>query len=398
MAPTQSNPRGPQRGTTATRLFSFATVTAGLLIAANVWDCQPVRADPPEPAIVEGKPFTDQIPGTTVKFDMLPIPGGKFQMGSPAEEKKRKDDEGPQFQVQVDPFWMGKYTVTWAEYNVFLQNYYRMAKAENAPKIPTDKAADVVTYPTPMYELDAGPVLDRMGRGDRYPAVIMSQLAARQYTKWLSKKTGHFYRLPTEAEWEYACRAGTTTAYSFGDDRKQLKEYAWYFDNSALADGDGAYHEVGLKKPNPWGLFDMHGNVAQWCIDQYAADWYKHFDGKSVAEAEAINWPTTQYPRAIRGGSWNSEAEECRSASRYGSDAKLNLRDPQIPKSPHWLTEGFWIGFRIISPVKEPPEGEKNKWWEPEDDATKTVLQRDREMHEIVRPGPDEPEKSTPGK
>src|SRR5207253_5739812 len=139
--------------------------------------------------------------------------------------------------------------------NKFLQTYHRIAglDSDKRPAIPAAKMADAVTYPTPMYELEAGPILDRMGRREKFPAVIMSQFAARQYTKWLSKKTGRFYRLPTEAEWEYACRAGTTTAYSFGDDPKQLGDYAWYFDNSAVK-GENAYREVGLKKPNPWGL------------------------------------------------------------------------------------------------------------------------------------------------
>ncbi len=243
-----------------------------------------------------------------------------------------------------------------------------------------------MTYPTPMYELEAGPVLDRMGRANKYPAVIMSQFAARQYTKWLSKKTGRFYRLPTEAEWEYACRAGTKTAYSFGDDPEQLKDYGWYFDNSALADGDGAYHAVGLKKPNPWGLYDMHGNVAEWCLDQYSPTWYAKFEGKKNNWHDLINWPSTQYPRVIRGGSWNSEAEDCRSASRVASDKKMNVKDPQLPQSPHWLTDGFWIGFRVVAPVKQPSEEEKVRYWDVDDPVTKRVIERDREIREIIPP------------
>ncbi len=332
----------------------------------------------------DAKPFVQKIPGTDASFNMLPIAGGKFKMGSPDTEKKRKADEGPQFEVQVDTFFMEEHEVTWAEYNLYLENYQRLS--EKAPRIPADKRADAVTYPTPMYELEAGPILDRMGRGPKFPAVIMSQLAARQYTKWLSKKTGRFYRLPTEAEWEYACRAGTTTTYSFGDDPKLLKDYGWYFDNSALDDGDPGYHEVMKKKPNPWGLYDMHGNVAEWCIDAYDAAWYKQFNGKTVKWSETIKWPTEVYPRAIRGGSWNSEVNDCRSASRIPSKKGMNEKDPQLPKSPHWLSDGFWVGFRVISPAVEPTEAEKLKYWDVDDEYTRKVLERDREIREIIPP------------
>jgi formylglycine-generating enzyme required for sulfatase activity len=307
-------------------------------------------------------------------------------MGSPAGEAKRKDDEGPQFDVQVDPFYMGKYEVTWSQYEPFLRNYHRLADLppEKRPAIPAEKVGEAVTYPTPMYELEAGPKLDKMGRGGKYPAVIMSQFAARQYCKWLSKKTGRFYRLPTEAEWEYAARAGTNSAYFFGDDPKKLEDYAWFFDNSENEDGDAAYREVGKKKPNPWGLYDIYGNVAEWCGDQYAPDWYAQFAGKTVNWHDAINWPTQQYPRVIRGGGYESEKEDCRSAARIGSDKNMNVKDPQLPKSPHWLTQGFWIGFRVVSPVTEPPEAEKVKYWDADDPTTKDTLKRDRELREIV--------------
>jgi formylglycine-generating enzyme required for sulfatase activity len=313
------------------------------------------------------------------------IPGGQFKMGSPASEKKRKDHEGPQFQVEIEPFYMGRCEVTQAEYSEFLANYPRLAGLKPVP-IPQNQWAEAVSYPTPMYELEAGPILDRMGRGGQYPAVIMSVFAAKQYTEWLSKKTGRFYRLPTEAEWEYACRAGTTTAYHFGDDPGQLDDYAWYFDNSALKDGEPGYHKVGLKKPNPWGLYDMHGNVAEWVIDQFDKDSYKKLEGKTVKAADAVRWATEQHPRLMRGGGWESDAEDLRSASRLFSNKNLNKRDPQLPQSPYWLTEGFWIGFRVVSPVKEPSEAEKSKYWEADDETTKDILKRDREQREVLIP------------
>ena len=168
-----------------------------------------------------------------------------------------------------------------------------------------------------------------MGK-EGYPAICMTQFAAKMYCKWLSAKTGRYYRLPTEAEWEYACRAGTTTAYSFGDDPEKLGDYAWYFDNS-----DEKYHKVGQKKPNPWGLYDMHGNVAEWCLDQYVADRYKQLGGKLVENPLVA--VTKTYPQVVRGGSWADEAPLLRSAARRGSSKDWKSQDPQIPQSIWYL-------------------------------------------------------------
>jgi formylglycine-generating enzyme required for sulfatase activity len=224
----------------------------------------------------------------------------------------------------------------------------------------------------------------------------MSQYAAKEFTKWLSKRTGRFYRLPTEAEWEHAARAGTKTAYSFGDDPKQLDDHAWYFDNSELKDGDPAYHEVGQKKPNPWGLHDVHGNVAELVVDQYADDWYEQLKGKggAVKWTDAINWPTKQYPRLARGGGYESDAEDLRSARRHELKPGINQKDPQLPRSPHWYSDGFWVGMRLVSPVKEPSEEDKRRFWEADPQTAKTLDQKkERQIRELVAP----PDKAAAG-
>ena len=211
--------------------------------------------------------------------------------------------------------------------------------------------ADAVARPTtPYVEMSFG-----MGK-DGYPAISMTQHAANTYCKWLSANTGHFYRLPTEAEWEYACRAGTTTAYSFGDDPAQLKDYAWFVDNS-----EGKYQKVGKKKPNPWGLYDMHGNVMEWTLDQYDPQSYKQFTAAVTKEP----WvkPTKPYPHVARGGGWDDDPDKLRSAARRASDRSWKMQDPQLPKSIWYLTDAQWLGFRVIRPLKVPSPEEMEKFW-----------------------------------
>ncbi|MBC8422611.1 SUMF1/EgtB/PvdO family nonheme iron enzyme [bacterium] len=304
------------------------------------------------------KPYTEVIAGADVTFEMLPIPGGKFTMGSPDGEEGRGDDEGPQVEVEIEPFWMGKYEVTWDEYDTWglkldIERRKRLRTQEGTDVTNWDKLVDAIARPTNAYtDMTFG-----MGH-DGYPAICMAQYAAKMYCKWLCASTGRYYRLPTEAEWEYACRAGTTTAYSFGDDVDDLDDYAWHFDNS-----DDQYQKVGEKKPNPWGLYDMHGNVSEWVLDQHVADFYaKHGDGP-VKSPLAV--PTTEFARVVRGGSWDDDAEALRSATRRASEQDWKMQDPQIPQSIWYLTDANFVGVRVVRPLKT-PSGEQCKLYEPD--------------------------------
>ncbi len=313
------------------------------------------------------KPYTQAIPGTKVTFDMVPIPGGRFTMGSPEKEAGRGSDEGPQFDVEIEPFWMGKCEVTWAEYQEYMKMYlaFRRLDAQKVVKRVPFNSPDAVSTPSAIYSPET---VFEFGDDPRLPAVMMTQFAAKQYCKWLSKLTGHYYRLATEAEWEYACRAGTTTRYSFGDDGKKLGEYAWFAGNSENDAGNQVPHPVGLKKPNAWGLYDMHGNVVEWVLDGWDPRGYKLLaKGKTLSWREAFVTPTEVYPRGLRGGSFHSESSNCRSASRRTSnDKEWKLQDPDLPKSPWWFTEpeALDVGFRIIRPLHEPDDKEKIRFWD----------------------------------
>ena len=301
------------------------------------------------------KDYTGTIPKTGVEYEMIPIQGGTFKMGSPPSETKRKDDEGPQVEVAVAPFWMGKYEVTWNEYNPYMvtevDRHKDGSRKDFDPALHT--IVDAVSQPTtPYMEMSFG-----MGTR-RFPAISMTQHAANKYCQWLSAQTGHFYRLPTEAEWEYACRAGTTTTYSFGDDVSKLGEYAVFYDNSISDDtGENQYAKVGGKKPNPWGLFDMHGNVSEWVLDQYKPDGYK------LRASIPWNKPETLYPRVVRGGGWFDNPDALRSAARRASSPTWKAKDPQLPKSIWYHTDARWLGFRMVRPLEIPPVEDMHEFW-----------------------------------
>lgn len=288
------------------------------------------------------KPATYEvtIPNTTVSYGMVPVPAGVFEMGSPNSDPQHKSDEQPPHKVRVDAFWMQEHEVTWDEYRLFM---FANQSGEIAQK---DQVVDAVSRPThPYVEMSFG-----MGING-YPAISMTQHAANKYAEWLSARTGEFYRLPTEAEWEYACRAGTTTPYFFGSDPAQLSEYAWYAEDS-----DGKYQKVASKKANPWGLYDMLGNVMEWTLDQYEPY-------QSGEETNPWVKATAAYPQSVRGGSWHDGAADCRCASRVPSSSSWKRQDPQLPKSIWYHTDAQWLGFRLIRPAKIPSADEMYKYW-----------------------------------
>ena len=309
-----------------------------------------IIANSPEKSEEEMKEYTATIPKTGVKFEMVPIPGGEFMMGSPEDEAGREESEGPQHKVKVSPFWMGKFEVTWNMYEPFMITGVARNKDGSPENIPADaELVDVVSSPTTPYtEMSFG-----MGT-DGYPAICMTQHAANKFCQWLSAQTGHYYRLPTEAEWEYACRAGTTGPFHCPED--QLAEFA-VMDPDQVRVG---YEKVGTKKPNPWGLYDMHGNVMEWVLDQYTEEAYT---GRSGVTENPLVIPTTLYPRVAKGGSWYDPPEYLRSAGRAPSDENWKVQDPQLPKSIWYHTDAHWLGFRVVRPLEVPDAEKMHELW-----------------------------------
>jgi formylglycine-generating enzyme required for sulfatase activity len=313
--------------------------------------------------------YDETIPGSDVTFRMVPVPGGTFRMGSPADEEGRSDDEGPSFEVTIEPFWIGAHEVSWAEYKGFMAACDLFKAVESArlrPAVTPDTEADAVTAPSNLYDPTT---TFTHGEEPDLPASTMTQYAARQYTKWVSLLTTRFHRLPSEAEWEYACRAGTATPWSSGSDPGALDGHAWFADNA-----DDTTHAVGGKAANAWGLHDMHGNVGEWVVDQLVADGYARQAGlpQPVPAADAIQWPTKLQQRVVRGGSYYDDADRLRSAARRGSeDVAWKEVDPNLPKSPWWYTEdpALGVGMRVVRPFVVPDRPTRLKWWEADIDS-----------------------------
>ena len=314
-----------------------------------------------EPAkVTEFKSFTEQIPGSPVSFRMIAIPGGRFTMGSPPDESFRKNDEGPLKNIEISPFFIARIEVTWDEYLAFYAQTAAEGRTTDTEGLRSKRTSetDAISGATPPYgQPDQG-----WGMGRR-PAISFSFHAAETYCKWLSLVTGKTYRLPTEAEWEYACRAGTSTPYFFpGDpdkfektglrakfsknDTAVINTYVIYEENS-----NSKTQTPDRVKANPFGLKNMAGNVAEFCSDWYQSDIYSLYPEGIIKDPVG---PETGTEHVIRGGSFRDRAGQVRSASRdYTRTDDWLKTDPQIPKSIWWYSDCINVGFRVVCEFDE---------------------------------------------
>jgi formylglycine-generating enzyme required for sulfatase activity len=241
----------------------------------------PAPSDSPiPPGTLYAPPANLSLETNSIGMKMVLIPAGEFTMGS----SDGPPDQYPPHKVRITkPFYLGQYEATAGQFRQFIEksNYNAGTRGRNAF---SGQTADC-------------------------PVVNISWYDAKAFCDWLSRKEGKAYRLPTEAEWEYACRAGAQTAWSFGDDASQLGDYAWYEANSGKR-----IHPVGQKKPNPWGLYDVYGNADEWCADSYGESYY----ASSPAEDPTGPSPIARAAyRVLRGGSWNDGPNFARSFNRF---------------------------------------------------------------------------------
>jgi formylglycine-generating enzyme required for sulfatase activity/nitrate/TMAO reductase-like tetraheme cytochrome c subunit len=307
--------------------------------------------------VTEFKNFTEQIPGSILSFEMIAIPGGTFNMGSSDNEPFRRPDEGPVHPVTISPFFMSEITVTWDMYWEFYSETQSEGRTPPSFVFENNSRPDVdaIAGPTPPY---GSP--DQGWGGGRRPAITMTPYAAQTFCQWLSKVTGKKYRLPTEAEWEYAARGGTETPYFFEGNPRNFSNFGfWRRFSKASTDVISSYvfynnnsrnrtHEPDALRPNPFGLKGMLGNVLEYCADKYDPDAY------AKAGAGRTNPLVTEGEEyVVRGGNYASDASDVRSASRSFTRHDDWMRtDPQQPKSIWWYSDIRGVGFRIVCEVE----------------------------------------------
>jgi formylglycine-generating enzyme required for sulfatase activity len=308
-----------------------------MLLAVGVVACQ--SSDAPSRRGELPSEYTETVTsnsGDEISFEMVPISGGTFVMGSPQDEQGGKDDERPPHKVRVSPFYLCTTETTLELFLSYYQETMSSRKGDEAEQANSD--VDAITGPTPVY----GDVT--LGYGKKHAAMRMTWHNAKTFCKWLSKRTGRSYRLPTEAEWEYACRGGTTNVFGCGDDAELLVDFAWFKANS-----DDEPHEVAKKKPNGWGLYDMLGNVREWVSDFYSPEAYK--DAAKTSPAVNPKGPSEGKVHVARGGDYGSSIGDVRCAARAFEEKWWRSGDPQIPKSRWWLPQMDHVGFRVARDI-----------------------------------------------
>jgi formylglycine-generating enzyme len=312
------------------------------------------------PAVVKAfEDFTEQIPGTSVSFNMIAVSGGKFNIGSPPGEPYHRPDEGPVREVLVNDFWIAEIEVTWNEFLAFFNATSSQGRMEAEMSDAQD--VDIITGATPPW----GAPDQGWGMGTR-PAITMTHHAAMVYCRWLSSVTGKNYRLPTEAEWEYAARGGTTGPYFFegtpknyetdrlwnkifGPDTSVINSYVVYQENSPYRTQPPSF-----VKPNPYGLKNMLGNVAEFCLDYYDPQVYGRYPEGVVNNPRG---PRNGIEHVVRGGSFKNSAKDLRLARRDFTRTREWLEtDPQIPKSIWWYSDVNDVGFRVVCEYPVPEE------------------------------------------
>ncbi len=249
-----------------------------VLMVATIPGCRRTEDNAPKPEVVK----------TQSGLEMMAIPGGWFEMGS----TEGNEDESPVHKVWISPFLMDRYEVVQEQFKKFQMPDPSHFKN---PKNPLEQ----------INWTDAAMYCNERSLAEGLEPCYNEKT-------WDCNFAANGYRLPTEAEWEYACRAGTDSKYSFGDTVRKLREHAWFAENSS-----NSTQPVGQKQPNRWGLYDMHGNVSEWCNDFYAKDYYKKSPERNP------KGPPEGEERVLRGGAWNSSANSCRSTYRT-SDPSIN--------------------------------------------------------------------------
>lgn len=272
--------------------------------------------------------FIQTLPGSDIAIEMKLIPH---------EVKDQNGMAGDKASGGAD-YYISEYEVTWDLYSLYLDRTIDEVENTNlADQVGID--VDGVTGATvPYVDMSMG-----MGTEAGMPVCNVTALSASRFCQWLSAKTGRFYRLPTEKEWEKAALAGAETRYFFGEDSSELDAYAWYSENS-----DNKYHQVGTKKPNSYGLYDVYGNVAEWAITETKSNPKESGDS---------------YTAVLKGGGYHMPKEDINTESRLQPSNKWKERDPQFPRSKWWYTDAGFVGFRIVSPVNTPPESKFYLYW-----------------------------------